>query len=196
MTEETSVKTKPPKKKKRWYSPGKIILYLIVLIILVLAAMYFRVPQKIGLIKNHAEQLFTMTPDRDKAAAVMADLQAAGLNTQGVEVYVLPVKGTNDNVAMVVLDASKGFNFTGSGSADPVKDFLLVASKAQQQGINRAAVAYYDEKGKPLATATLPTDAAAAYSQGKMTDRQLMEKVDVGTGDIWGFISAVREQLK
>jgi hypothetical protein len=126
----------------------------------------------------------------------MADLQAAGLNTQGVEVYVLPVSGTDDNVAMVVLDASKGFNFNSSGSADPVKDFLTVAAKAQQQGINRAAVAYYDEKGKPLATATLPTDAVLAYSQGKLTDRQLMEKVDVGTDNLWAFISMIREQLK
>jgi hypothetical protein len=196
MTEATDVKTKPPKKKKRWYSPGKIILYLFVLIIVVGAGLYFRVPQKIGLVKGPAEQLFTITPDREKAAVVMADLQAAGLNTQGVEVYVLPVSGTDDNVAMVVLDASKGFNFNSSGSADPVKDFLTVAAKAQQQGINRAAVAYYDEKGKPLATATLPTDAVLAYSQGKLTDRQLMEKVDVGTDNLWAFISMIREQLK
>jgi hypothetical protein len=196
MTEEQAKKIKTPKKKKRWYSPGKIILYLFLLIILVAAAMYFRVPQKMGLVKGPAEQLFTVTPDRDKAAAVIADLQSAGLNTQGVEVYMLPVKGTNDNVAMVVLDASKGFNFNSFSSADLVKDFLTVMKNAQKQGINRAGVAYFDENGKALITATLPTAAALEYSQGKLTDSQLMEKVDVGTDDIWGFISAVREQLK
>jgi hypothetical protein len=196
MIEVINVKTKPVKKKKRWYSPGKIILYLFLLIIVVAAALFFRMPQKIGLYKSPAEQLFTVTPDREKAAVVMADLQAAGLNTQGVEVYVLPVSGTDDNVAMVVLDASKGFNFASSGSADPVTDFLTVASNAQKQGINRAAVVYYDANGKPLVTATLPTDAAVAYSQGKITDRQLMEKVDVGTDDVLAFIGMVREQLK
>jgi hypothetical protein len=196
MTEDTKAKIKPPKKKKRWYSPGKIILYLFVLIIIVAAAMYFRVPQKIGLVKSPADKLFNVTPDREKAAAVMADLQAAGLNTQGVEVYILPVKGTNDNVAMVVLDASKGFSFNSTGSPDPVKDFLAVLINAQKQGINRAGVAYYDENGKNLVTATLPTEAALAYSQGKISNRQLMEKVDVGTDNIWGFISTVQGQLK
>ena len=198
MTEESKASAKPvkTKKKKRWYSPGKITLYLFVLIILAGVIMYFRVPEKIGLIQSPAAKLFTVTPDRDKAAAVMADLQTAGLDTKGVEVYVLPVKGTNDNVAMLVLDASKGFNFNTLSSSDPVKDFLTVASNAQKEGINRAGISYYDENGKPLITATIPTQAALDYAQGKLTDRQLMEKVDVGTDNIWKFISLVREQLK
>jgi hypothetical protein len=182
--------------KKKGFSFGKIILLLFVLIILAGAALYFRIPQKIGLIKSPADQLFTMTPDSEKAAVVMEDLTAAGLKTNGVEVYVLPVAGTDDNVAMVVLDASKGFDFSSYGGTDPVKDFLTVVSKAQQEGINRAAVTYYDEQGRQLVAATVPTDAVLAYSQGKLTDSQLMEKVDVGTDDLWAFIGLIREQLK
>lgn len=195
MTKETDIQTKPPKKKREFLA-GKIILAIIVLIIAAGALLYFRVPQKIGLIKSPADKLFTITSDREKASAVMEDLKEAGLNTRGVEVYVLPVAGTDHNVAMVVLDASKGFDFNSYGGTDPVKDFLTVVSSARQAGINRAAVAYYDEEGKQLATATVPADAVAAYSQGKLTDRQLMEKVDVGTDDLWAFIGQIQEQLK
>jgi hypothetical protein len=195
MTKETDIQTKPPKKKRK-FLVGKIILLVIVLIIAAGAVLYFRIPQKIGLIKSPAEQLFTVTPDREKAAGVMEELKQAGLNTQGVAVYVLPVSGTDHNVAMIVLDASKGFDFNNYSSTDPVKDFLTVLSKAQQEGINRAAVVYYDEEGKQLVAATVPTDAAVAYSQGKLTDRQLMEKVNVGTEDLTGLIGEIQKQFK
>jgi hypothetical protein len=195
MTKDTGTQMKPPRKKRK-FLVGKIILLLFVLIIAAGAVLYFRVPQKIGLIKSPADKLFTITSDREKASAVMEDLKEAGLNTRGVEVYVLPVAGTDHNVAMVVLDASKGFDFNSYGGTDPVKDFLTVVSSTQQAGINRAAVAYYDEEGKQMATATVPADAVAAYSQGKLTDRQLMEKVDVGTDDLWAFIGQIQEQLK
>ena len=194
MNKETDVQVKSSGKKKK--SPvGKIILLLFVIIIAAAAALYFKVPQRIGLVKSPAERLFSTTPDEEKAVAVMENLKLAGLSTSGVEVYVLPVSGTDHNVAIVVLDASKGFNFNSAGGADPVKRFLAVVSKAQQQGINRAAVAYFDESGKELATATVPTDAVVAYSQGKLTDSQLMEKVDVGAGDLTALISQL-QQLK
>ena len=188
--------TTQTKSKKKGFPFGKIILLLFVLVILVGAALYFRIPQKIGLIKPAAERLFTMTPDSEKAAVIMDNLVAAGMNTNGVEVYVLPVADTDDNVAMVVLDASKGFDFNNYYSADPVKDFLTIISKAQQDGVNRAAVAYYDEQGRQLVAATVPTDTVVAYSQGKITDKELMAKVDVGTDDIWAFIGLIKDQLK
>ena len=193
MTNENVTKTKPRKRKSK---AGIIILVIIVLILGAGAALYFRVPQKIGLIKSPAEQLFTVTPDEEKAAAVMENLKLAGLNTRGVEVYVLPVSGTDHNVAMIVLDASKGFDLKNYPGADPVKDFLAVVSKAQQQGINRAAVAFYDEAGKPLVTATISADAVVAYFQKKLTDRQLMEKVDIGAEDLPALIAQFQQQIK
>ena len=193
MTKETVIQTKPPQKKRKFLA-GKIILAIIVLIIAAGALLYFRVPQKIGLMKSPADRLFTVTPDREKAAAVMNELELAGLNTKGVEVYVLPVSGTDHNVAMIVLDVSKGFDFNNYSGADPIKDFLKVLSRVQQEGINRGAVAYYDEEGRQLVTATVPTDAAAAYSQGKLTDRQLMEKVNIGTDDLTGLVGEIQKQ--
>jgi uncharacterized protein (UPF0333 family) len=195
MTQENVAPEKPPKKKKK-HIVGKIILLVIVLVIGVGALMFFKVPQNIGLIKSPAEKMFATTPDRAKAATIMTNLQQAGLNTNGVEVYVMPVAGTDHNVAMVVLDASKGFDIGASKSADPVKDFLKVVSAAQADGVNRAAVVYYNENGKALVTATVPTADALAFSQGKITSQQLMKKVDVGANDVAGFISEITKQLK
>jgi uncharacterized protein YpmB len=196
MTQQNAAPEKPPKKKKK-HIVGKIILLVIVLVIGLGALFFFKVPQNIGLIKSPAEKMFATTPDRAKAATIMTNLQQAGLNTKGVEVYVVPVAGTNnDNVAFVVLDASKGFDIGASRSADPVKDFLKVVSAAQADGVNRAAVVYYNEDGKALVTATVPTADALAFSQGKITSRQLMEKVDVGANDVIGFISEITKQLK
>ena len=193
MTEDK----KPARPKRRI---GRIvtlsILGLIVLVLAAGAALYFRVPQNMGLIKSPADKLFTGTPDREKAAVVMQSLQEVGLNTKGVEIYVLPVSGTDRNVAVIVLDASKGFSLTGSRSTDIVKDFTTVVSQAQQLGIDRAAVQYRDESGKELASVTVPTDAVLAYSQKRLTDRQLMEKVDVSVGDVSAAINLLQQQLK
>lgn len=194
MATETEKPAKP--RKKKGFPFGKIILLVIALVIVAGALLYFRVPQKIGLVKTPADRLFTMTPDRAKAEALIEDLEQAGFNMEGVEVYVLPVKGTEHNVAMFVLDASKGFDFSQSGSGDPFKDFLEVVSQAEGQGINRAAVAYYNGDGRQLLAATLPTDAAIAYAQGRLTDEQLMEKVNVGTDDLTAFIGEIQKQLK
>jgi len=181
--------------KKKGFPLGKIILLIIALVIIAGVLLYFRVPQKIGLVKTPADRLFTVTPDREKAAAIMEDLEQAGFATAGVEVYVLPVAGTDHNVAMIVLDASKGLDFSKSGSTEPFDDFMRIVSEAQAQGINRAAVAYYNEDGRQLMAITLPTSAAAEYLQGKLTDEQLMEQVNVGTDDLTGFIGEIQKQL-
>jgi hypothetical protein len=183
-------------KQKRGFPLGEIIIIVIVLVMVAGALLYFRVPQKIGLVKTAADRLFTMTPDREKAAALFRDMEQAGFDMKGVEVYVLPVKGTDDNVAMFVLDASKGFDFTRSGGGDPFKKFVQVVSEAQAQGINRAAVAYYNEDGRLLLAATLPAEAAVSYAQGKLTDEQLVKKVNIGTDDLTGLVGEIQKQLQ
>jgi hypothetical protein len=191
---QNEVPLKTHKKKK--LHVGIILLVIVVLVLVVTAGLVFRVPQKIGLVKSPAERLLASTPDSEKAAAIMDDLEQAGLATRGVEVYVLPMSGTDDNLAIIVLDASKGFDINDFQGQDPVKDLLAAVSGAEKDGINRAAVAYFDEAGKPLVTATVPTDVVTAYTQGKLTDRQLMEKVDVGTDNLPALIGDIQEQLK
>jgi hypothetical protein len=195
MTQENAAPEKPPKKKKK-HIVGLVILALIVVVIGVGALMFFKVPQNIGLIKSPAEKMFAGTPDREKAATIMTSLQQAGLNTKGVEVYVIPVNSTNNSVAFFVLDSSMGFDISASKSPDPVKDFMKVISAAQASGVTRAAAIYYNDEGKALVTVTVPTADALAFSQNKITANQLMAKVDVGSNDLTGFISEITKALK
>ena len=185
----------PKPKRRMGRIIGLSILGLLVLIIALGAALYFRVPQKIGLVKSPAEQLLQGTLDKEKAAGVMQSLQSAGVNTKGVEVYVLPVAGTDREMAIVVLDASQGFNFTGSSGVDPVKEFIKAISEAQKLGIDRGAIQYRDETGKELLTVTVPTDAVVAYSQGRMTDQQLMSQVDAGAGDLPALLTQLQQLI-
>jgi hypothetical protein len=196
MTTEVTNNAKPEKVKGKKRHGCLISLLVIIIILGVASIIIFRVPQKIGLVKSPAEKMFTQPNDVGKAALVEENLVNSGVNMKGVEVYVMPVKGTDDNTAFIVLDASKGFSFNNSTGTDPIKDFIAMAVQAQAQGINRAAVVYYDTEGKALLTVTVSTSDAAAYSQGKITDKQLMEHVDIGANNLIGLISDFSSQLK
>jgi hypothetical protein len=184
---------KPRKKKGR----GCLISFLVIAVILLVgAALIFRVPQKIGLVKSPSEKLYIQPNDADKAALVLDSLHNSGLSAQGLEVYVMPVKNTDHNTAIIVLDASKGFNFSGGYGSDPVEELVRIAAKAQAQGINRTAVVYYDDSGKALVTITVKTEDMAAYAHGKLTDAELMERVDLGANNIVALTGALASQLK
>jgi len=195
MAHDTGAQAEPAR-LKRGFPLGEIIILVIVLVMLAGGVLYFKVPQKIGLVKSAADRLFTVTPDREKAASILEDLEQAGFDTAGVEVYVLPVVGTGHSTAMIVLDASKGFDFNFSGGGEPLKDLLGVVSRARTQGINRVAAAYYDEDGRLLLAVTLPADDAAAYAEGRLTDVQLVENVNIGTDDLTGLIGEIQKYMK
>jgi len=199
MTKKTvyDTQTGKPIKEKRKKGHGCLFTFLILLAIIVIAGIVvFRVPEKIGLAKTAAEKMYSQAADTDKAALVMDKLQDYGVNAKGVEVYVMPVKDTDHNTAFIVLDSSKGFNFNDSGIRNPIDAVVAIAAEAQQQGINRAAVVYYDTAGKALLTVTFPTADCVAYSQGKITEKQLMEKVDVGANDVMGAINSLKTALE
>ena len=196
MTKEVKNGTEPVKVKGKKRHGCLISLLVIVVILGIAGIVLFRVPQKIGLVKSPAEKMYAQAADTEKAAMVVGGLQKYGMKMNGVEVYVMPVKDTDHNTAFIILDSSKGFNFNSSGIHDPIAAFVAIASQAQQQGINRAAVVYYDEQGKALLTVTAATSDVLAYSQGKMTKEQLMKKVDLGANDPMGVINAFRTGLK
>jgi hypothetical protein len=187
-------KTVKVKGKKRH---GCLISLLVIVVILgIVAIVVFRVPQKIGLVKSPAEKMYTQPNDEGKAALVMNNLEQSGLKMQGVEVYIMPIAGTEHNTAIIVLDASRGFDFTNSSVSDPIQDFIAIAVQAQQQGINREAVVYYDEQGKALLTLTVATDDIVAYSKGKITDKQLMERVDISANNLVALVSEFTPESK
>jgi hypothetical protein len=179
MTNQATTIAKPEKVKGKKRHGCLIALLVVVVILGVAAIIIFRVPQKIGLVKSPAEKMYIQPNDPDKAALIVDNLAGSGLDMEGVEVYVMP-----------------GFSFNTSGSTDPVSSFIALAAQAQQQGINRAAVVYYDAQGKALMTLTVATADMAAYTQGKITDKQLMEKVDITANDLIGLIGDFSSAFK
>jgi hypothetical protein len=152
---------------------------IIVIIALVLSIVVFKVPMKIGLVKPAAERLLSQTPDRETALKVMADFKQAGLNTTGVDVYVIPEKKSDKSVLLTVLDTSKGFSFNNYGTKDAISDYLVkIAGSVSSDNINRVAFQYLDSEGKSLATITAPTDIILKYSQGKITRTEFLKSID------------------
>jgi len=152
------------------------------------AALYFRVPQRIGLIKPAAERLLSSTPDREAAAAIVDELALAGLDTQGMEIYVVPYQDGRGAVAYVVLDASQGFSFP-QGSSDPLLGFLLGLAQggaSQRYGLRRVAVEYKSFSGASLVTLTAPTQAIQDYADGKITRQALLKAIEGNAN--WGAL--------
>ncbi|MHB1319622.1 MAG: hypothetical protein ACYCYF_13485, partial [Anaerolineae bacterium] len=141
-----------------------------------MAAVRWGVLEKLGLRESVAERVFAGPPDREAAAALTASLQAAGMNTQGVSVHVLPMTGYEGSAAIVVLDASKGFDLDtwfGGGSTggfDEGTDDAFDPDTLEELGVTRLAFDYVDSSGKSIVTLTAATEDLAALREGEGED--------------------------
>jgi hypothetical protein len=181
MTQDQKISTEKPKKRKGCFFWGCMTtLGIIVIAAIVLSFIIFNVPQKIGLVKPAAEKILSQTPDRETAAKIKSDLQAAGINTTGVDVYVFPEKNTdNKNILYTVLDSSKGFTFSNYGSQDAISGYLVqLAKNIPASSINRVAFEYRDYEGKSVAQITAPTDVILKYSNGQISREQFFKAID------------------
>jgi len=158
-----------------------------VLIVGLLAAIYFKVPERIGLTKPATERLLSGEPDRQAAAMIMDDLQAAGMDTQGMWLYVIPIEGTGYQLAYMHLDASSGFNFVTGGDSDAITDtFIRLATSgaAQEYNIGRISLDYRDEAGEQLVGLTAPTQSIEQFANGSISRQEFMQdlegKMDLG----------------
>lgn len=160
---------------------GCLITFLVLVAIVGIACIFvFDVPGRLGLVQSPAERLLDLTPDREAAANIMEDLEAAGLDTRGVQVYVFPVKEEEGSVALVVLNASQGFDFSGAED-DLVTSYLAelaTGGAAEQCGVEQVAIDYRNESGESLFTFTAPAEAIAAYKAGTISQEQFLSQVD------------------
>ena len=172
------------------------VLLVMVLLCGWMAAMRWGVLEKLGLRESVAERVFAGPPDREAAAALMASLQAAGMNTQGVEVHVLPMAGQEGSAAIIVLDASKGFDldtwFGDGGTGDATGAFD--EATLQELGVTRLAFDYVDASGKSIVTLTAATEDLDALDDqeagGEAGQRALVQALK-GRIDIPGLIVEV-----
>ncbi len=158
-----------------------LLLVLMLLVVGAGAAMYYRVPERVGLVKSPAERLLSGTPDRRAATELKEELAKGGIDTKGLDIYVLPVAGKESSVAIAVLDSSKGFRFGSSRGRDPLIDFMsqLSTSKtAKEAGIQRVAIDYRNDKGESLLALTTSVDAASGFARGGVSREEFMKKLE------------------
>ncbi|HTK05119.1 MAG TPA: hypothetical protein VL500_06035 [Candidatus Eisenbacteria bacterium] len=190
----------PEKKKKKGSCLRGCFLFFVVLLLLAgaVAAIVFRLPEKLHLVKSPAERLYAGTPYRAEAQTMKEELKTAGVNTTGMDVTVFPVAGTEDTVAVATLDASEGFHFSDTGEGrDAITDtFIRLAGgdAAKDLGLDRVAIAYKDAKGRPLVAITAPTDAIRDFADGKLTKEQFYQRMDDRL-DLPNLQAAIQEEI-
>lgn len=153
-----------------------------VLILVVVSIIVFNVPQRIGIVQTPTERLLSSTPDREAAEALMSDLQQLGIDTQGINLYVIPKKDSDKSILYAELDSSEGFNLQSIGSGrNPIEDALGLLSKLDQSGdygIERIAINYKDENGNSLAIVTAPIEAIRGFVNGTISRQQFMQELE------------------
>lgn len=119
----------------------------------------------------------------------MGMLQQQGMDMQGVSIYVLPMAGRDGSVAILSLDASQGldlerlFGDDGGGMGD-----IFDPDTLQDLNITRLAFDYVDDRGKSIATLTLPTEVL--HSNDDMDEKEFLRAV-MGRIDIPGLVREV-----
>jgi hypothetical protein len=138
------------------------------------------IPQKLGLTESAAERLLPDNPDRAAAAALKDELEQTGIDTHGIELYVLPFKDGAGSLAYALLDAGEGFQFT-SGLQDPIADTLIsmaTSHAVQEHDIQRIAIDYRNETGERLLILTASTSAINGYANGTLSREEFMKALD------------------
>jgi hypothetical protein len=170
-----------PRRRRGCCGTGCLLLLLLLLLIVAAgAALYLRLPQKLGLIKPATERLLSGTPDREAAATILNDLAQAGLNTKGMQLYVVPYQGGSGVVAYAVLDGGQGFTFPESPS-DPVIAFLTqlaLGDAAKNYGVKRVAIDYRLGTDSSLLKLTVSTQAIEDYARGKIDRQKLLQAIE------------------
>ncbi|MFC1961881.1 hypothetical protein ACFLWN_02405 [Chloroflexota bacterium] len=160
-------------------------LAVFVMIVIIIGFVFFNLPQRIGLVQAPTEKLISATPDRETAAAMIDDLKAAGTNTTGIELYIFPLKVdednlSDDNVAVVIIDAGQGFDFRNFNEQDLMNHLEKLSSVGQSGGYNieRVAISYSDESGDSPITLTASTEAVLKFTNGTITREQFLEEME------------------
>jgi len=167
---------------------GLILLVLLLLALLWAAIVPFRLLQRVGIQESPAERLLGGSPDREAAAALESQMRRAGLNMQGVDVYVLPLGDTGETVAFTVLDASQGFSFDDLWEGDAATDWLeAMADSSSGLEVDRVALTYVGEDGGTLLTVTHEVDAIQAVADGRMSEEEFLDGLGIDF-DVWKIL--------
>ncbi len=194
-----------PKKRKKggcrrclkWF-----FMTILVLLILgaILAAIFFRVPERLGLVGRggKAEKLLITTSDRETAAQILKEAAGAGLNTKGVSLSVLPLKSGEASIAFAILSSVDGFTFPRIEQKDPIIQTLIMLGTAPSIRANNITVVgfeFYDDKGRSYMTVAAQVDEIEKVARGQLTKEEFMQR-SYGNIRIDEIFSADMDQMK
>ena len=138
---------------------------------------------RLGLFRTSAEELYSGAPDPYASQVLTQMLTEAGV--PGARAVVIPIKGSDGQIAVITLDRSAGFDGTGSASGNEmmlmdVLQRMREDNQMEMLGIDRVSVDYRDENGGNLIAITAPQESLEAYAQGELSRKQVLEKLDIG----------------
>lgn len=154
----------------------------IVVIIALCAAAWFLAPTvmtALGLSSPGAEELYSGAPDLFAGRAVEEVLVDSGV--EGASVTVIPIKGSDGQLAVITLHDASSINWSESGSAE--EGFLHTVqalSRANGQGlrVERAVIDVRGENGQPFIAITASQDSIDAYANGEISRDEFVASVD------------------
>jgi hypothetical protein len=158
-----------------------ITLGVIVIILLIISIFLFNLPQRLGIIASPGERMVSQTPDRIAATALKAELTRAGFNTQGIDLYVMPLRNSDGSILLASLDSSKGFNFSNISGQDAITDYLKRLADLDKSGtyhIEQVVIDYKGDDGESMVSATAPVNAIRKFSQGTMSRQDFMQAIE------------------
>ena len=153
------------------------LLLLLLVVVAIGAAFYFKVPQKLGLIKPASQRLLSSVPDRGCAAQILGTLADRQIDTEGLELWILPYKDKAGAILYANLDASAGFVFP-KGSSDPVIGFMITLANNEASltcEVKRVAIEYHFGEELSVMKMTASTQELQDYGRGKLSREQLMK---------------------
>ncbi len=159
----------------------KIIFLVLIAIIVVFSVSFFNLPERIGLVKSPAEKLLEPALNERMATSMMEQLESTGINTRGMDIYVIPYKESDANLVVAVFDASQGFDIRNFSREDAITEYLELLAGLDEDGkynIKRVAVDYKNEEGESLLTLTAPSDTITRYSEGSISRQQFLQELE------------------
>lgn len=139
------------------------------------------------------EELLSGPIDPVASAAYEQVFAVSGFD--GAQVRVIPLKGSDEQLAYIVLDETAGFSGAGTaeGNLAAINSAIIGlanANRAQDLGVSAVAVEYRDETGNRLFTFAAPQESIESYADGDISQEQLLSETEV---DLSSFLSQVQQ---
>lgn len=182
----------PPTKKRRRGCRSCLVSFAIVIVALI--GLWFLAPVALrlsGVLPPEAEELYSGAPDPAASETVEMTLIDAGI--EGARAVVLPVKGSDSQVAVITLDES--VTLEGSGKASAEEAFMetirgLSGASVSGLDVERAVVDIRGDNGKPFIAFTASQESIDAYANGETDRREFLRTVDADLSNILDLLDA------